>query len=243
LTERTTRFRERWERSLTVLRAPRVRIEIYGDPDARAVYQLFTSRHPRFKITTAKRWGVALLRLPDTFDAYLAGCSRLLLRRRRRAESEGFKYGLVLPLEHLDEIVEINRSAPRRQGRPMTEVYVDRDLVAKTFEANTPVHGILSREGRLRAYAVVIVVGDAYVFSYLLGHADDLGDGIMYLLMSEILRSCIEARRSDGTPTWLMCDTFWGASKGLAFFKERAGFAPHTVDWVWIDRPGAGGSN
>jgi hypothetical protein len=30
-----------------------------------------------------------------------------------------------------------------------------------------------------------------------------------------------------------MYDTFWGASTGLAFFKERLGFRPYTVDWAW----------
>jgi hypothetical protein len=36
-----------------------------------------------------------------------------------------------------------------------------------------------------------------------------------------------------------MYDTFWGASPGLAYFKERAGFRPYTVDWVWRDQPTA----
>jgi hypothetical protein len=52
----------------------------------------------------------------------------------------------------------------------------------------------------------------------------------------QVVRCGIEARRGDGSPRWIMYDTFWGASTGLAWFKERIGFRPFTVDWVWVDR-------
>ena len=58
----------------------------------------------------------------------------------------------------------------------------------------------------------------------------------MYLLVSEVVRACIESRTAPGSPLWLMYDTFWGASRGLAFFKERLGFRPYTVAWHWVDR-------
>ena len=56
---------DRWSRMLAVLQALRVRIEMFGDGDARAAYQAFTTRHPRFRFAAAKRWGVALLALPE----------------------------------------------------------------------------------------------------------------------------------------------------------------------------------
>lgn len=58
----------------------------------------------------------------------------------------------------------------------------------------------------------------------------------LYLLVSEVIRSYIDVRRGQGAPTREMDDTFWGATKGLAYFKERLGFKPHTVDWVWGER-------
>lgn len=236
LPERAHHLLERWRRTVAVLRAPRVRIELYGGDEARAVYRAFTARHPRFKVTAAKRWGVALLRLPATHDEYLRSASRLVRRRRARAIATGFRYVTVSPMAHLDEILEINHSAPSRQGRPMQPSYLDREQVVRGIGARNLIHGVVDSSGRLRAYADVLDIGDAFTFSFLIGHADDLERGIMYLLVTEVVRRCIDARRAGGSPMWLMADTFWGASEGLAYFKERAGFQPFTVDWVWVDR-------
>jgi hypothetical protein len=224
---------------MTVLLAPRVRIELHGGAPARAAYRAFTARHRVFKMTAAKRWGVALVHLPASFDEYLAGGSMEYLRRqRRRAEKAGYRYARVPPQDHLDAILEINRSAPTRQGRTMSGSYLDPDQVARAFADHEDISAILDASGRLRAYADVPVIGDAFVYSRILGHADDLERGVMYLLVSEVIREHIEAAgQGIPTPSWAMYDTFWGASPGLAYFKERAGFRPYTVDWVWRDEP------
>jgi hypothetical protein len=226
-------LQERWHRTVTVLRAPRVRIEVGGDERARATYAVFTARHPRVPITSAKRWGVALLRVPDSYDDYLSRGSRHLRRKLKHAQSAGYHYAPVVPQDHLEEILEVNRSAPTRQGRRMAERYVEREQVVREHEDDTKVHAILDSSGQVRAYAVTHDLGDATVFSKAIGHADALPQGVMYLLIAEVVRECIEARRASGRPTWLMYDTFWGASAGLAYFKERLGFRPFTVDWVW----------
>jgi len=208
---------------------------MYGDEEVRAAYKAFTARHRVFKMTSAKRWGVALVKLPSTFDEYLSGSLMTAVRgQRRKAEKAGYRFALVSPKEHLDEILAINRSSPTRQGRTMNASYLDPDQVARAFESRDQIAGILDAEGRLRAYADVPVFGDLFVFSRILGHSDDLDKGIMYLLVSEVIRTYIEAARRPGpSPTWAFYDTFWGASSGLAYFKERFGFRPFTVDWVW----------
>jgi hypothetical protein len=81
--------------------------------------------------------------------------------------------------------------------------------------------------------------GDSVVISMILGHADALEHGVMYLLVSEVVRATMDTRRPDGSPHWLMYDTFWGAAPGLAYFKQRLGFEPYTVAWSWLDRPQA----
>jgi hypothetical protein len=235
-------FTERLSRTRDILRAPRVAIELYGDDEARAVFNSFTSRHPRFIFTSAKRWGVALLRLPDSADTYLAKGPRLPRRRRKHAESAGYRYERVPPLAHLDDIVELNTSAPSRQGRPMAARFRDREYLAATVGAHSEIHAIFDAEDRLRAYAVIIDIGDAFTFSAMIGHAGHLHNGIMYLLMGEVVRFCVASRRPDGEPSWLVYDTLWGASPGLAFFKERTGFRPFTVRWVWLDRTSKSGA-
>lgn len=210
---------------------------MHGGPDVQAIYRAFTVRHRVFKMTQAKRWGVALVELPAVYDEYLAGHSKWVLRQKLRlAKRHDFRYAVVVPQDYVDDILEINNSAPTRQGRPMAETYVDREHVLRTFEGRQSMHAVLNAEGRVRAYATAPATGDAVVFTIILGHADDLEFGTMYLLVSEVVRASIDARRADGSPRWLMYDTYWGASKGLAFFKERAGFAPYTVKWAWLDR-------
>ena len=196
------------------------------------------SRHPRLPIMARKRWGVALIRLPATFAEYLAGGPKQAVRtNRRRATAAGYRYATVPTRDYLDDIFEINASEPSRQGRPMAEDYLDRDEVARQAERHPISHGILDADGRLRAYAITRDVGDAIILSTILGHAAALDDGVMYLLVSEVIRTAIEGRRADSTPLWVMYDTYWGAKPGLAYFKRRAGFLPYTVDWVWVADP------
>ncbi|MHB8458864.1 MAG: hypothetical protein ACYDAK_11855 [Candidatus Limnocylindrales bacterium] len=207
-------------------------IELSGD-DAERIHRSFTAPHRLFRFTAAKRWGVALVRLPDSFTAYLAGGSKALLRQKRRlAEARGHSYAVVDTASHAEEILEINRSTTTRQGRPMPASYVDRDTVLATIAERPTTHGVFDGEGRLRAYAWVPIVGDLILFERLLGHAVDIESGTMYLLVSEVIRYHIEQRGIDGAPRWAMYDTFWGANPGLAYFKRRLGFEPYAVDWT-----------
>lgn len=227
-----------WNRSVEVLRAPRVRIRMYGDDEARDVYRLYTTRHHVFKFTKLKRWGVALVQLTPSFDAYLAGGRKEELRRRRkRALKSGYRLAQIPPLDYLDDLMAINRSAPIRQGRVMDASETDAARVQQSYEHIPLIYGILHADGRLRAYADVLVIGEVVVIKRLLGHADDLDAGIMYLLVSEIIRSFAH----PGGPLWAEYGTFWGASPGLAAFKRRTGFRPYTVDWYWRVSPRAWG--
>ena len=231
------RLGDAYRRSLEVARAPRVAIDLYGDRRAESIYRTFRARHRRFRFTSAKRWGVALLRLPDSVTDYLGGGRKALLRQKRRlAHSNGLVYSIVQASAYFDDILAINRSAPNRQGRAMPASYLDADLVHRIVEEEPLIHGILDRSGRLRAYAIIHEIGDVIVFGRLLGHSSDLDLGTMYLLVSEVIAHFIEERATSGVPNWAMYDTFWGAAPGLAYFKRRLGFQPHTVTWRWVER-------
>jgi len=43
----------------------------------------------------------------------------------------------------------------------------------------------------------------------------------------------IEHTTKHEVPLWGMYDTFFGASSGLRYFKERLGFRPYKVRWIW----------
>ncbi len=215
-------------------RLPRVTIEMSGDEQCRALYDWFTRRHPAYRLIQNKRWGVALLRLPDTFEEYLAGGRRQRVRQHvSRARKMGYTAGPIDPIARLDEIMAINASAEERQGRPMHPDYLDRQAVVAYFVRSSEVYGVSDAEGVLRAYVDFRVAGQVACLSRLLGDADALPHGVMYLMLVEVIRTMIERRRADGAPDWFMYDMFSRASAGMRQFKELIGCEPHTVSWVW----------
>jgi len=219
---------------LRVLKSPGVTVALSGGPDAAATYRNFTARHPRFFFIQRKHWGVALLSLPSSFEAYLQGTSRQALRsNRKRCLSLGYSFRPIDPNSHLEQILRINTSQKRRQGRDMETTYVDRDALRRYFSNERSAYGVIDTSGALRAYACVPVYGEVFVLSRLLGDSDCLEQGIMYFLVSEVVREMIKARLQRGSPIWGMYDTYFGALPGLRYFKDRLGFAPHNVRWIW----------
>jgi hypothetical protein len=188
-------------------------------------------------VVQRKRWGVAMLALPDSLEEYLSGGSRVLVRqKRRRALSRGFSFRAFDGSQHVADVLEINRSASARQGQPMPHNYLDESSVRRFCNAAGTMFGVFDAAGRVRAYTYAPVVGEPGVFVRLLGHAADLQDGTMYLLISEVIATYIAEKRERGNPRWAMYDTFWGGREGMAYFKKRLGFRPYRIDWVWTER-------
>src|SRR6202041_602355 len=105
---------------------------LFGGPTSRRAYESFTARHPRLRVVARKRWGVAMLALPDSVEEYLKGRSRELVRqKRRRALSRGFSFRQFDASQHVAEVIEINRSAAARQGQPMPRNYLDESSVRR----------------------------------------------------------------------------------------------------------------
>jgi hypothetical protein len=118
----------------TWLSFPEVAIPLSSDPDQRHIYRNLTKPHPRLKVVQNKRWGVALLPLPDVFDEYLKGKDKQALRtNRNRALSFGFQFRTIDPLEHLDEILAVNASMQYRQERRMDPQYLSMDHLRTYF--------------------------------------------------------------------------------------------------------------
>lgn len=216
---------------------PHVNLYLWGNHSAFTCYQSFTRQHPRYKIIPNKKYGVALLPLPETFDQYISGKPRQALRtNRKHALQAGYTFSAFASAEHLTTIHKINLSSPTRQGRVMESDYLDLDAVARFADEHPCLYGVFRPNGDLCAYTHVPTFGEISIFSRLLGHAEDLEQGIMYLLISEVIREKITARQQEGVPCWMMYDTFFGASAGLRFFKERLGFQPYIVNWHWAKK-------
>jgi len=214
---------------------PSVNICLWGDSLSRTYYEYFTRPHSRYKIIQNKRWGAGLLKLPDSFDLYLKGKEKEYLRRKRNhALRLGYTFASFTAVGRVDEILAINASMPVRQGKIMHADYLDPIKVRAFVEGAGSLYGVFDREDLLKGYAFAPVIGDVFVYSRLLGHENDLEAGVMYLLVSEVIREMVARKNQAGYPLWAMYDTFFGASAGLRYFKGKLGFAPHNVKWNWI---------
>jgi hypothetical protein len=173
----------------------------------------------------------AVMELPTSIAAWEAE-HRTARKRCYRAERALLEVATIEPRDHFHEYVEINRSAPERQGRPMSDAYVN--LKASTSLVGPPrcprhhtrCYGVFSGD-RLVAYSTFYRVGELVHLSQFLGHADFLERGTMYLLIREVMRDQI--LNGEGVLYYNLWDS---GTEGLRFFKQRVGFRPEDVEWT-----------
>lgn len=176
--------------------------------------------------------GVSILTLPASYGEWWDGVA-YVRRKVRRAERDGYAFTQIDRNDHLDDLYEINTSAPLRQGKTMTDDYLKRPeptspLPRFPCARHQQRHYGIVRDGRLYAYSWVYQVGEVCMFSTILGHADHLDAGIMYSLVNGALADLMEAAR----PRYAMYTMHFAGTDGLRYFKERLGFAPYTVTWI-----------
>jgi len=209
-----------------------------GDGKSKAAFKYFTTRHPKCPIFARKELGVALIRIPDDITDYESGRKMQAFRtNRNRATKAGYVFQLVKPLYYIDDIMDVNSSMQVRQERSMSESYMDRRQVEMSWQDVETIPAVLDAAGVLVAYADISFCGEVAVISRILGYGEYLDNGIMYLLVDGIMRLVIERKSKYGQPEWLMYDTLLGAKEGLRYFKERLGFQPYRVKWLWKETP------
>lgn len=156
---------------------------------------------------------------------------RTARKRALRAERLGYRFESIDRVARSAEIFAINTSSPERQGRPMAPAYLERP----TFSPLPPIlcerhaiypYGVVDRDDVLAAYAWVYRAGELVMFSSILGHADRLGDHVMYLLV----RDALEDQRLAG-PGVAFYNRHDSGTDGLRWQKERLGFRPARVRW------------
>jgi len=201
-------------------------------PEGQNAYRYFNKHHSFFKIIKNKTHGVALLKLPLLVDDYL-----VLIRGKnsasyycRVAEKRSYTFAQINPNQYIDDIYIINTSTPTRQGKPMSNSYIEKIPSYPTDKLNQ-FYGVF-KEGQLVAYVWMKCIGQVWSISRILGHAEYLSDGIMYLLLVKTICKLI----SDGDKEIIMYDTFLGNSKGITLFKKRIGFTPYKIRWILINQ-------
>lgn len=196
--------------------------------DVPATYRYYTRPHPRYRIIRSKTLGAALIDLerfqtPESYLEHIQGKNRGAYHAKR-ARSRGYEVREIDRNAHIDEIHAINTSLDTRQGRAMDEKYLDKVTHYKSLD-HYNYYGIVNREGSLVAYANIGRLGNFSAFSQLIGVRNN--DGIMHLLLVEIITRLIEQKRVR----YVMYDTFFGSQPGLQQFKRIIGFEPYRAKY------------
>lgn len=229
------RFLRLAQNFIEMLTYPCIKIRLHGSNQEK-LYRYVTKRHPRYWLFQNKKWGAALLRFPEDFGSYYQGTGRNMVRSGcNRALKLGFVARCFDPLEYLDDIFAINQSTISRQNRPMDPSYTTMDKIVKFIkEENRDWFGVFNNRVELRAYLCYEICGEIAFLIRTLGHFNDLEDGIMKLLFTEVIRNLVLEKQSRDLQ-WFMYGTFPGASEGLRFFKRYLGFKPYNVKWLHTD--------
>jgi hypothetical protein len=155
---------------------------------------------------------------------------RTARKRAWRAERLGYRFAEIDRHEYVDDVFEINTSAPMRQGRPMSPGYLVPPSSTPDPEYPCPLHGVhpygVLLDEELVAYLWCYRSGDLALVSSILGHAEHLRFDVMYLLM----RGTIEAELGLGG--LLVYNRHDSGTEGLRYYKERCGFQPAEVAWA-----------
>ena len=216
-------------RQILQLPVAHLRFDSQIDPDdVPATYRYFTRPHPRFRIIRNKTIGAALIDLGRFEDApayfeHIKGKNRGIYHAKR-ARSRGYVFREIDRNAHVDDIHAINTSLDTRQGRPMDDSYLEKITHYDSLD-HYNYYGILNADGGLVAYAYIGRMGNFSALSQLMGLRNN--DGIMHLLIVEIVTRLIEQKRVR----YVMYDTFFGTQPGLQQFKRVLGFEPYRAKY------------
>jgi hypothetical protein len=214
-----------------IARLPVARLEfrLEVNPDhVRKVYDIYTKRHPRYKVIRNKSLGAALIHLGryrsrgeyiDTLKG--RNCAE---HHARKARSKGYRLIEIDRNDFIDEIHAVNTSVEIRQGQPMDRHYLEKQT-RYVAERNFKYYGVLNAGGKLMAYSELGFYGNFASFNRVIGIRNN--DGLMHMMVTEIICQLIE----DGSFSYLMYDTYFGASPGLKAFKTMLGFQPYRAKY------------
>jgi len=151
----------------------------------------------------------------------------------RKAIRRGYSFIEIDRNSFIDDIYEINHSAPIRQGVPMSSGYKTK-IDSYINESNYRYFGVIDNGGKLVAYCDIGFYGEFALVSKLLGHNSHLNNGVMYHMLIALNRLIFEEYRQKGY-RYIMYDTYYGASDGLKRFKRKLGYRAYKVKWLWED--------
>lgn len=191
-----------------------------------------TRRHSKFPLIRNFQYGVAVCVLSANHDAYLKNIEASARRNIKKAQRLGYTFERIDPNQWLRDINDIHRSADVRQGPVRSELMKELNSISNprslTRVHDYPYFGVL-KDGRCFAYAACLVAGEMISIGDIFGHAAVKSDGVVPLLISEIVRYTYE---TYPTVRYFTYDKYFGAGASLRRFKKKFGFLPHRVTWT-----------
>ena len=222
---------------------PRIKINLALDetsnnePFFRRVVEEFytnaTRRHRRIPFFRELEIGVAVNCLPGTYDEYFMDIDGSARRNVKKARRLGYDFERIDYSSHLDDIWDIHRSTPVRQG-PMSKEFLDQrpepiaDPQSGTNVHDYPYFGV-TKNGRVVAYGGCFVAGELMMITTIFGHEGCKSNGVVPLLIVGMAEYSYEAYPRV---KYYGYDKYYGADVGLRRFKKKFGFAPHVVTWT-----------
>lgn len=176
----------------------------------------------------------AMLRIPATLAAYMRTVGDKGRNMVRKAQRQGYAYRKVDPDQYLDDVLAIRTSDPKRQGKSIPDYFKVRptQIIADPFRNDCKLHreeffGVF-KDDRLIAYTTIFFYGELGQVNHILGHAEHLQEGVMNLLVSEMVREIIEDKPWVRAINYLY--PYVGKTNGgLGLFKKNTGFFPEVV--------------
>jgi hypothetical protein len=189
-------------------------------------------RHRRFPLVRHWRYGVALCRLPASFDEYFMAIESAARRNYKKSERLGYRFERIAHNDHLRGMQEIHQSTDVRQGRMpdellRREVKPCSDPPSLSNVHDYPYFGVL-KEGKLVAYSGSLVAGEAFMIEQLYGHAAHHADGVVPMLLIGMARYMME---HYPRVKYYANEMYFGASPTMRRFKRKFLFLPHRVRW------------
>jgi hypothetical protein len=199
-------------------------------------YEMLNERHPVFGKYSANTMGLSLIDLTkiNSFSDYEQSIrgKDYVSAKFNRCKNKGYTFGELDRNKYFEDIFEINNSADMRQGKKMNKNYVMKTNWHEPEEL-TEYYGVFNKEGKLVSYIHILFANEVVFIFKLLGHDSYLKDNIMYLMIYYTIEQIFNRKEnSHKNLKYIIYDSFFTNSEGLAFFKRRFRFSPYAVKWL-----------
>jgi hypothetical protein len=189
-------------------------------------------RHPRFPLVEQFSVGVAVCRLPESFDEYFVRIEASARRNVKKARRLGYDFHPIEYNDYLADVTAIRRSAEVRQGELPAEFLTKEATLCRNPPTKNLLHdyryyGVL-KDGTLYAYAGCFVCGEVCLLEHIYGHAERQSDGVVPLLITGIAE---ELMARHPAVRYYCYGTYFGAGTTMRRFKRKFLFQPHRVEW------------